>query len=56
MNEKKIEPFFARFLEGQIKVKAGVKAGIVIGSRSAEGKGAVTLKFPSDSDEAGAAI
>ncbi len=39
--ENKDVPFFARYLEGQQfpQVKTGVKAG------------AVTLKFPSDSDE-----
>lgn len=39
-DEKVQEPFFARFLEGQTRVRTGVKAG-----------GGFTMKYPSDNDE-----
>jgi hypothetical protein len=43
MNTRNEQPFFARFLEGQefLKVKTGIKAGPT----------AVTMKYPSDTDE-----
>ena len=47
--DKKVEPFFARFLEGQFpKVKSNLKVG--------KGPPRVTLKYPSDDDEGGVPI
>ena len=40
-------PFFARYLEGQLKVKSGVRAG------KKKKPEITTMKFPSDSDEGG---
>lgn len=54
MSEKQVEPFFARFLEGQVKVKAGVKAGKpVLGeiTTSTNADQAQTMRYPSDRED-----
>ncbi len=51
----KEQPFFARYLEGQMfpDVKTGIKAGHTSQKSSDNDEVPTTLKFPSDSEDAG---
>jgi hypothetical protein len=54
-HERRDEPFFARFLEGQFpNVKTDLKAGKPFGGGG--GDNPVTLKYPSDDDEGGETV
>lgn len=54
-DEGEAEPFFARFLENQNRVRTGVKAGKVPPTTAkfpSDRDESTTLKYPSDDDEA----